>query len=57
MSLFMYISLSLPCGDAPANLSKAMVGAPRNVIIHTKCEVNWLRALRFRFEECRSNPV
>jgi hypothetical protein len=41
--------MSLPCGDAPANLIKTkicMVGVPRKVINYAnKFEVNWLRTL------------
>ena len=41
----LYLYMSLPCGDAPANLIKTKigrVGVPRNVITHKNFEVNWL---------------
>jgi hypothetical protein len=50
--------MSLPCGDAPANLIKTKicrVGVPRNVITHEKWAVNWLRTLSFAV--FRNNPI
>ena len=49
--------MSLPCGDALANLIKTKicrVGVPRNVINYEKFEVNWLRTLSLAV--CRSYP-
>jgi hypothetical protein len=46
--------MSLPCGDAAANLIKTKmcrVGVPRNVINYEKFEVNWLRTLVLQYVE------